>query len=70
MVSVLVNDTTKKVYLPEILKYLSKDKKIPWHLRDFTYKLLAANEIEADWLDWGKVTGTRNKVSLIEKENY
>ena len=71
MVSVLVNDTTKNVYLPVILKcLLTKDKKIPWHLRDYTYKLLAANEIETNWLDWGKITGTRNKVSQREKDNY
>ena len=64
----MVNETSKKKFLPVILNSLLDDdkkekkkiqkkekKKIPWHLRDYTYKLLAANEIEASWLDWGKV---------------
>ena len=48
MVSELVNETSKNFYLPGILKCIYYEKKIPWHLRDYTFKLLTANVIMND----------------------
>ena len=42
------------------------EKKIPWHLRDFTYKMIKCGLIEDDFLDWGKPF-TKGTIS-IERE--
>ena len=34
--------------------HLAKDKKIPWELRDFAYKMIKCGLIDDDFLDWGK----------------
>ena len=70
MVNELVNETSKKIYLDGILDCMKEEKKIPWHLRDYTFRLLKAEVIEAYWLDWGKVKGTSNVVRQREKDDY
>ena len=70
MVNELVNETSLEIYLQVILDYMKEDKKIPWHLRDYTFRLLAAEVFPPNWLDWGKAYGARNIVRQREKDDY
>ena len=70
MVSDLVDEYSLKKFLPKILKCIEDGDKIPWHFRDYTYKLLEANVIKTDQLKEGKAFSTRNIVRQREKDNY
>ena len=70
MVSDQVDEYSLNKFLPQILKCIETGEKIPWHFRDFTYKLLEANVIKKDQLKDGKPFSARNKVKQREKDNY
>ena len=41
------------VKLPEILKLIYTDRKIPFHYRDYTFKLIKEGHLASTTLDWG-----------------
>ena len=70
MVKESVHENSLNKFLPEILECIENGTKIPWHFRDYTYKLLEANMIKKDQLEDGKPFSARNIVRQREKDNY